>query len=265
MQNARPLKEMNVKTVERSLMLLEILARENNAQPLTRIAQSAQLSVSTTYRMLNTLCRNNFIEKDAHTGHYRLGLKAFIIGSAAHHRVEIRAVALPFLTRLMTDSNQPSYLASLSGHNIVYRDCVKTANFLQITIQTGFPVPINLTASGMVLLAHLPGRERRETMELLLEKRLLDDPSTLSQQLTAIRAAGYAVRLIDYAGICESGPEIMEISAPIFNHLGVCSAAVSIIAPSPAASQTELEKKLRDKVRQAGTDISQALGFGKCG
>lgn len=265
MKTPRPLKEMNVKTVERSLMLLELLARENTALPLSKIAQLAELSVSTTYRMLNTLCRNNFIEKDRHSGHYRLGLKAFIIGSAANQRIEMRSVALPFLAKLTAAAARSSYLATLSGQNVIYTDWAKTDGFLQVMMQTGFPVALHRTASGMVILAHQALRERQDTAQFLMETRSIENAAVFFDRLASIRAAGYASQWIDCAGICDFSLPIIEISAPILNHLGVCSAAISIIDALPAAPSPEWETALRDKVRQTGTEISRALGYGKCG
>ena len=105
-------KEIKVKTVERTLMLLEIMAEESTPLSLTKLGNLSKLSVSTTYRLLSALCRSGFIEKERATGHYKLGLKSFLIGNAALQSVELRPTALPYMERplkVMRRDSLPSY------------------------------------------------------------------------------------------------------------------------------------------------------------
>jgi IclR family acetate operon transcriptional repressor len=104
-------REIRVQTVERSLMLLEILAEQNTPLTLTRIGQLTKLNLSSAYRILNTLCRSGFVEREKVTGHYQLGLKAFLIGNAVLQRLNIREVALPHLNQLVQNINESVYLA----------------------------------------------------------------------------------------------------------------------------------------------------------
>lgn len=119
-------REIRVQTVERSLMLLEILAEQNTPLSLTRIAQLANLNISSVYRILNTLCRSGFVEQEKTTSQYQLGIKAFLIGNAVLQRINIREVALPYLEQFALKNHESIYLAILSNRNVVYTDAVRS-------------------------------------------------------------------------------------------------------------------------------------------
>lgn len=248
-------REIKVKTVERTLMLLEVLAEQNTPLPLTRIGQIAKLSVSTTYRLLNTLCRSGFIEKDKATGHYKLGLKAFLIGNAALRNIELRPVALPFLNRLAQESGEPVFLAVLSGSNVIYSDYVKTTDPIQIGIQTGVPIPACQTSSGKVLIANLPLLDQQTFAETYLQNNLLRDKDNLLNELITIKLQGFCF------GISGFGESIREISVPIFNYLRTCIGAVSIFRLVNGSSLTEVEEKLLTLVQKTSIEVSRAMGY----
>lgn len=255
MKPAAEKKAIQVKTVERSLWLLEILARENTPLPLTKFAQLAKMSISTTYRILQTLCRNDFIERDETTGHYRLGLKAFIIGTAAIQRTELRSVALRHLTKLASDCGETACLAILAGYSVIYSDCIKAPSFLQIGIQTGIPVPACKTSSGKVLLAGLSMVEQQKIIELLMQNKLVDDPKQLQTELARIADDGYA------AGMNDIGGKIAEISIPVYNHLGACVGAISVFKPVQGELNAITEQTLLGQLAATGLTISRNLGY----
>lgn len=75
--------EMQVKTVEKALKILEVLAREEKPLTLTTIGKMSALNLSTAHRLLRTMCNQGFVEREISGGHYRLGLKALAVGNAA--------------------------------------------------------------------------------------------------------------------------------------------------------------------------------------
>ncbi len=248
-------KEIKVKTVERTLKLLEILAEQNTPLPLTRIGQIAKLSLSTTYRLLSTLCKSGFVEREKSTGHYKLGLKAFLIGNAAIQNVELRPIALPLLNSLAQATGESVYLSILSGQNVIYSDCIKTTDPIQIGIQTGIPVPACQTSSGKMLISNLPLSEQQNYAQNYYEAKLIDNPSTLLQELRAVRLQDFAAEISGLMG------SVREISVPLYNHLRVCIGAISIFRPVNGNSLTEQDELLINKLKEIGREISRTMGF----
>lgn len=250
--NTEP-KEVKVKTVEKTLKLLEILAENNGPIPLTRLGQMSNLSLSTAHRLLNTLCRNGFVERERVTGHYKLGIKAFLIGNAALQNVDLRPTALPYLSKLAEKTNESTYLAILTHQDVIYSDSVKTSGPIQFGIQTGIPIPAFQTNSGKVLLAYLPNPDLQTILEIYRSQNLITDLSKLVEELQTIKESGFST------GITELGSSIKEISAPIFNHLKICVGAVSIFVTG--RYDQEQEAALNQEVIKTAFDISNAMGF----
>ena len=248
-------KEIKVKTVERTLMLLEIMAAESTPLSLTKLGKISKLSVSTTYRLLSTLCRSGFIEKERATGHYKLGLKSFLIGNAALQSVELRPTALPYMENLSKSCGETVYLAILSNQNVIYSDCIKTATPFQIGIQTGMPLPACQSSSGKVLLAHLVPTEVEHLVTLYLTGQILTDRLQFVTELENIKTQGGCI------GINSLNDSIRELSVPIFNHLGICAAAISILRPAQTEHLSVLEENLFSQLKESGQEISQAMGF----
>jgi DNA-binding IclR family transcriptional regulator len=252
MRATRELKEVKVKTVEKSLSLLELLAEQTTPLSLTRLGQLSSLSISTTYRLLNTLCRNGFVERDRQTGGYKLGLKAALIGNAALQKVEIRNIALPYLTQLSKKVATSIYLAIFSQANVIYSDCVKTNSPIQIGIQTGIPFPACQTSSGRVFLACLTLEEQLELIDHYVASGLIKDSQIFLKKLALIQRNGYA----DGAGYF--GSKVHEFSAPLFNHTQKCVGAVSIFgAPHDAETGPKMVRQLKNTC----LEISRALGY----
>jgi IclR family acetate operon transcriptional repressor len=257
MKANRELKEVKVKTVEKSLTLLELLAAQTAPLSLTRIGQLSALSISTTYRLLNTLCRSGFVERDKQTSCYKLGLKAFLIGNAALQKVELRSVALPYLTQLARKAASPIYLAIFSQPNVFYSDCIKTSNPIQIGIQTGTPFPACQTNSGKVFLACLTLEEQLDLVDYYVKNSLVRDTQAFLKELALIQKNGYT------SGAEELGGKVREFSVPLYNHTRKCVGVISIFSSFHGAALTETEQKTLTQLRNTSLEISQALGCPK--
>jgi DNA-binding IclR family transcriptional regulator len=248
-------REIKVKTVEKTLTILEILAEQNKPLSLTLLGRLSKLSLSTTYRLLNTLCQSGFIERELSTGHYKLGLKAFLIGNAALQNIELRPTALPYLKQLAQNCAESIYLAIRSGENILYSDCVKTTSPIQIGIQTGVLIPASQTSSGKVIIANLSLVEQQGFAELYLKNKLIANLENFLAELKTIKLSGFC------AGINNSVGTFRELSVPIYNHLTICVGAISIIQLGAGKVLTKTEEKLLEQLNETSLRISQALGY----
>jgi DNA-binding IclR family transcriptional regulator len=246
-------REIRVQTVERALMILEVMAKQNDTLPLTQIGKLVKLNLSTTYRLLNVLCRSGFVEREKGSGNYRLGLKAFLIGNTVLQRIDIREVAMPYLNQLMQVSGESVYLAILSGQNVVYADSVKTTGPIQISIQTGVQIPACKTNAGKVLLAHLDKQEQHFYAGQYMRDYLIESEQIFLTELDNIRYKRYC------AGVSSFKENIHEISAPVYNYLNKCGGAISIFYQANNALPSQ-ERTLLEQVIESSRSISQAMG-----
>lgn len=247
-------REIRVQTVERALMILEIMAKQNETLPLTQIGKLAKLNLSTTYRLLSVLCRSGFVEREKGTGNYRLGLKAFLIGNTVLQRIDLREVAMPYLNQLMQATGESVYLAILSNQNVVYADSVKTAGPIQISIQTGVQIPACKTNAGKVLLANLDKQEQHSFANQYLREYFIDNEQSFLAELDNIRLKRYS------AGISSFKETIYEVSAPVYNYLNKCGGAISIFYQMNGSTSPEPERTLLGQINATAKVISQAMG-----
>jgi DNA-binding IclR family transcriptional regulator len=247
-------KEIRVQTVERSLKLLEVLAEQGTPLTLTRIGQLTHLNLSSAYRILNTLCQSGFVEREKATGHYQLGLKAFLIGNAVLQRMNIRDIAIPYLSRFVENSNESIYLAILSRHHVIYTDVIRSTGLIQIGIQTGLQFPAYQTGAGKVLLANLPRHEQPLIINQYLQEGVITNSQDIQSDLDSIRIKGF------HDGIICLNESIREISVPVYSYLGKCVGAISIFLQVGYSVPGDQERLLLEKLKLTASDISLAMG-----
>jgi DNA-binding IclR family transcriptional regulator len=255
MKTATEQREIRVQTVERSLMLLEVLAEQNTPLTLTRIGQLTKLNLSSAYRILNTLCRSGFVEREKTTGNYQLGLKAFLIGNAVLQRLNIREIALPHLNQFVQNNKESIYLSILSNQNVVYTDAVRTMGPIQIGIQTGLQVPACQTNAGKILLANLTKQEQQLLSTQYLQEQLISNQQSFLSELDSLKTHGFSDGAINFKDI------IREISVPVYSYLGKCVGAISVFLQVNNSITQEQEHILLDQVNMTAKTISSAMGY----
>ncbi|MGE5583025.1 MAG: IclR family transcriptional regulator [Bacillota bacterium] len=246
--------EMRVKTVERSLAILEVMAQQNTALPLTEVSKLAHLNISTTYRLLSALRNSGFVEREIITGFYRLGLKAFLIGNAVLQQMDIRKTALPYLNALMQATGESVYLAMLSGSNVIYTDAVKSPALIQPAIQTGIPIPACQTCAGKILLAGLPLQEQQVYAERYVKMALITDEQLFLDELDGLYKQGMAIDL--------NRVQIYEISAPVYCFSKKCAGAISIFGAAGGEGGVNQADTIPEQLLNTAKEVSQMMGYG---
>ncbi|NLG85176.1 MAG: IclR family transcriptional regulator [Firmicutes bacterium] len=251
-------KGQTVQSVERSLAILEAMAREGEPMSLKDISAEVELTPSTVHRLLATLMSRGFVRQDPSTGHYFLGLKALEIGTSLLTALEIRSIARPFLWRLVEECGETANLAVLDGLEVVYIDQVETENLIKMRARLGWRGPAHCTAAGKVLLAALSDAELDRLLAGRILKRhtvrTITDPERLREELRRVREEGYA---LDFG---EMEPAIRCAAAPIRNHEGAVAYAVSVSGPSVRINGDRLRRVILPVVLRAAEAIGKELG-----
>ncbi|MEO0382649.1 MAG: IclR family transcriptional regulator [Pseudomonadota bacterium] len=239
------------RALDRGLRILEIIAEDPNL-PLVDIAERADLSPATTLRLLDTLRAHDFVVQ-GEDGLYRVGLKAFEVGTRFLSHTRLQEVCRPILMRLTEETDQTASLAILEEADAVYVDSGESQRSIRTATRVGTRVPAHLSASGKVLLAWLwEGRVR----ELLSTEPLRTiTPNSLSTA-DAVLAALADVRS---EGIAHDREEfelgITCIAAPVRDREGTVIAALSIstLTGQFAGRESALSQALGDAARDASS------------
>jgi IclR family transcriptional regulator, KDG regulon repressor len=247
-----------VQSVERTLDILEALA-ETGEVGIAQLSSQVGLHVSTVHRLLSTLISRGYVRQNTETGRYLLGLKVLDVASAVRDHLDMRMEALPVLRNLMKKSGETANLGVRDRRHLVYIEQASSpGRLLRMFVQVGGRAPLHSTASGKVLLAHLPASELQELLSDYIlppnASRTIVDRSVLLAELEEVRRQGYAT---DY-GEQEEG--VNCIAGPVLDHTGRVVAAISISGPWIRISP-ERVSELVPLVLEACDALSMALGW----
>jgi IclR family KDG regulon transcriptional repressor len=250
-----------VRALTRGLAVLACFTPEASRHSLAELVTLVQVPKGTLYRLLETLCTEEFLEQEP-DGSYTLGIKAFEVGSAYLSKLDFPQAARRALEELAAACRETASLGVFSHGEVVYVGIERAQREIGIQSQIGTRHPTHCTALGKVMLADRPNDE--VTALLLkagmpgLTEHTHTTPETLLAELTAVRRRGYA---IDNE---ERSYGIKCIAAPIRDASGRVIAAISVSGPSFRVSAETLPD-LIGAVVAAAASVSRRLGFRETG
>lgn len=218
-----------IKVLDKALRILDLFVDRGGDFTLTEIHELLHFNKASTFRIVKNLEGAGYLEKDPDTSRYRLGLKAYCLGSAAEPHAGIRSVVRVTLERLSRRSNETVHLAVLHQGEVLYLDKIEGRQTIRVITQVGMRLPAHCSGVGKVLLSDLP----EEALESFIRQRglprftpnTITDPEALKRELAGVRRQGFAV---DNEEI-ETG--LKCVSAPVRDPAGRTLAAISISAP----------------------------------
>lgn len=249
-----------VQSVERALNILEAFSHETPELGLVEIGKKVGLSKGTTYRLVYTLQSRGFIVQDPITGKYRLGPKAFEVGSVALSQMELRRIARPFLEELRNITGETVHLVIQDKGEVLYLDKIDSPRAIRIRSFIGQRLPMHSTGVGKALLAELPDSEVMYICKMKGMPRqtpkTITTPEQLYKDLALTRARGYA--LDDE----ENEEGLRCIAVPIRDYTGKAIASISISGPTTRIKD-DLIPELARQVRETANKISYQMGYRK--
>ncbi|MCG0278168.1 MAG: IclR family transcriptional regulator [Thermanaeromonas sp.] len=247
-----------IRSVAKALKIIDVLAEARGELALHEIAEKLGLAKSTAHGLLATLKSFGYVEQSPFTGKYKLGVRLFEIGNIVAHSWDVRAVAAPYIQKLVDELGETVHLVVLDKGEVLYIDKRESHQSIRIVSQVGMRLPAHCTGVGKVLLAHLPPSEVKRiiTQKGLprFTKNTITAPRALEAELAKVRAQGYA---IDNEEIMDS---LRCVAAPIRDHTGKVCAAISVSGPV-ARLEGERLKLAIDLVTETAANISTGLGY----
>ena len=243
-----------VQSVDRALLLLELLAQAGGRLPITDLASRSGLSLGTVHRLLASLSARGYVRQDPDR-RYALGTSLLPLGDAATRL--LGSWALPFLSQLAERCGETSNLAVLEDDHVVYVAQAPGRHRMRMFTEVGRRALPHSTAVGKVLLAWQDEEHvRRVLTRLGLPART---PNTLtsvqefSAELATVRGCGWAVDDEEE----ELGVRCMAVPVGPGER---AVAAVSVSAPASrlAAGQGDVVEALRDVAGELARSLESA-------
>jgi len=236
----------SLRTLERGLDILDCFHHSTTQLSLTELAAITGLNASTVFRILATLEKRNYVNRNPITKRYQLGSQIFCLFSPSSDSLDLRTIAAPHLQHLYSLSNESVCLYVVLDKHRVCLDRIETTHPLRRVIHVGDRLSLTKGAGGKVLLAWMSEKEQQDNGLL--------DYAMATEELSKIRHCGFAVSI----GEREEG--VAAIAAPLFNANGQIIAALSMSGPTVRLTQQLIEQMIPLVVKTA-KDISLALGY----
>jgi IclR family transcriptional regulator, KDG regulon repressor len=219
-----------IESVARALTLLELFSSAAPDLDLQTVSRRAAMPKSSAFRYLSALERLGYIERDAATGMYHLGMKLFQLGQVAVSRLDVRTVARPIMQELARRYQETINLGMLNGQQVLLIEVVDGTRSIRMGSRLGERDPLHTSAVGKAILAYqgLAAIEALVKADALprLTAHTLTEPDALARDLEGVRERGYSLdREEGEIGLCCVG-------IPIFDHRGQVLSALSLSAPA---------------------------------
>ncbi|GAA3590939.1 IclR family transcriptional regulator [Nonomuraea rosea] len=245
--------------LRRDMEILEVLAghgddRDADGFGVSWIAQRLGREKSQVSRALRALEIEGMVERDPISRRYRLGWRLFALASRTH-LPRLVQVAAPFLRSLATAFDEDAYLGVLRGNMVLTLLSVPSSRAYH-RVWEGVSVPVIMAAAGRSLLAEWDEESVRDLLRTTLPSGLDSAVSSADEwlaDLAHVRSAGYAVSDM------ELEDNAAGVSAPVRDHRGLITAAISV-SVTRAAAPARLHE-MGAVVAETARRLSAVLGF----
>ena len=258
--NTSSSKSGKIQSVDRALIILDILSDSEEGMTLAEIAQEIELPKSTVHGLISTLRDHKYVDQSVKDGRYLMGFRLFELGTKVARSWDIRDAAKPAMRWLSKEFGETVHLGCEDNGEVLYLDKIAADSLISIVSDIGARLPMHCSGIGKALLAHKSESEAKRYISQKgltpLTGRTITDADRFLEELAKIREQGFAV---------DDG-EIMEglrcVGAPIFDPDGLVRYAISVSGQVKDIYGKRLERLIIE-TKRAAKEISYALGKSK--
>lgn len=241
--------------IDKVLTILEAISNHSAGISLADLAKNTTIAKTTIFRILETLKMREYVSFDQLTERYMLDIKSLELGIKGLMNVNLVEVAIPYLKKLSSKTNETCFLGVYNSGYVVYLYKSEGTLAIQTNAHLGSRMPVYCTGIGKALLAHQPQEEIDNLLKTPLTQRTdntITDRVGLYEELANIRANGYA---FDNE---ENEEGLTCVAKPIFNYTGQVIGAISVAGPTNRM-QPKIDSVLED-LKDVCQRVSRRLG-----
>jgi IclR family acetate operon transcriptional repressor len=243
----------SVRAVMRVLDIFDLLKTSIAGATLTDVVNATGLPKSSAFRYLATLEARRYVERDANSGTYQLGLAFFPV--EGRHLEAYADFVRPHLEELRDRYDETVNLGILKNGHITYIDVAESRQPMRFHTPIGKRGSIHSTALGKAISSQRPEDEIRRILQAAgmpaKTDRTITNPDEFVTGLAEVRRRGYAVDNGEDNEGCRC------IGVPIAD--GPFPAAISLSAPSARLAMKDVPEIAGVMMKIAG-GLSRGLG-----
>ncbi|WP_062211301.1 IclR family transcriptional regulator [Demequina oxidasica] len=239
---------------EKTLLVLEAVLMHDR---FTDVVEATGLAKGTVHRILMTLVDRGFVTV-SQTGSYLPGPKVLSLAGRALQRIDISAIAQPFVEALVARVHCTVHLGVANGDEVLYLIRSDSDKPYRMMSRVGNSIPMHTTGIGKCVLATYSD----DALALFVARaglpRMTENTITT---LDGLRAEVQTVRDLGYARDREENePGIGCVAAPVRDHTGNVNYGLSISTIMLDHTADQIDAMSRDAIETAD-QISRALGW----
>jgi DNA-binding IclR family transcriptional regulator len=245
-----------IQSISKMMGILECFSSVNRRLQLAQVAALSGLPRPTAHRMLAALKEIGFIEQEARSGSYGLGIRLFELGSIALANMDILREAKPFMDRLSKLAGESCHLGVFNGFEVIVVEREEPGDRSTRGLRPSENSPVYCTGVGKALLAF----QRAEVIEQVIAIGLkaytpttLCTAKALRAELALVRERGYAIDNEEHQ------IWVRCVAAPIRNASGHVFASISVTGSADRMTDAKIDS-LAPLVVQTATSISRQIG-----
>jgi DNA-binding IclR family transcriptional regulator len=251
-----------IQSVQKAIIVLQTLDAAGDWLGVREVSRRVGLKPPTTHNLLNTLRELSFVEYNATTKQYRLGLAAIRLGEGADPLNQIRLFARPYIEALAHEFDETVAVLVWMNDQAVAVDWIQAEHPLAVTHNRGVVENPIVFASGRVLLAHQPRAVQlryaaREELSRFGPNSPLT-PDEMIELLDRVAADGFAIT----RNVANSG--IVAVGAPVFDANRNLLLTIGCSEPMSRSDETQLET-VQKRLLEITQQMTKKLGGGLSG
>jgi DNA-binding IclR family transcriptional regulator len=249
----------SIRSVERALEVLMCFTKQTPELTMTQISECVGINKSTVHRLLATLERKRFVERDSDTGIYKPGIRLLQLAFLTLEHNDLRHLAAPFLQSLCDQHHENVNLSVLDDTDVVYLEVIESPERIKLAASPGQRLPAFCTASGKAILAFLQEDKVIDILErgmLRYTQNTILTREVFFENIQCAREKGFAISEQEF----EEG--INAIATPVLNSSGQPIASVSIAGPAYRLTRErmlEIGPDFVSKVNELAQEVELAV------
>lgn len=232
-----------VGSAERTLLLLQLLAKSGRAMTLAELAASLNLPKGTVHRLCARLLELGYIIREVDDRFYTIGPAMRQVAFDTLNHGAQNGLRHTVLLDLVADVGESCNFTTLDGNSVLYLDRVEAKRPWRLTLDIGVHVPLHCTASGKLFLSQMTPDERtyllKHTQLEKLTPNTLVTKKSLDKSIAEIKTRGYAIENEEFV------TGLVALAVPVFDKSSdSIRAAIAMHWPTSHATLKQAIKKL---------------------
>ncbi|GAC1329840.1 MAG: IclR family transcriptional regulator [Beijerinckiaceae bacterium] len=247
-----------IQSVDRALVILDLIAESGGEVSLSVIAERAGLNVSTCHHLISTLANRGYVNQAPGKRTYSLGPRVLYLSHACLRQVSLPQLAQRYLDEINLKTGEATQLAVMQGTDLVTLLCREARHAVRVDLGLGGKLnAAHATATGKAILAWLPETERDRIIAdkglTAFTSKTITNMEALIEELRLVRRNGLAVDRQEFQ------PGVLCIGTAIRDYVGTVVGAISASVPVYRATQDHVAL-IRAEILSNTRELSLALG-----